>query len=149
MTPQWGWSVTRPVPSARQETRIDAWTGIGRRPRMQGDTGRLDRRGRWSNATETPLGENNLSCVTNRPLGPDGRAGRLSPARLLASLVAAGLVAFPGCGAPAEHVADPAAAAKTLTDPNTSPPVKASGNKKVQQFAEQYRQDVAKHPKIR
>ena len=77
---------------------------------------------------------------------PTVKAGSALP---LAALVFASLVVSPGCDSSSQHVADPAAAAKTLTDPDTTPPVKSTGKKKVQQFAEQYRQEVAKHPKIR
>jgi hypothetical protein len=46
-------------------------------------------------------------------------------------------------------VADPAAGAKTLIDPNATQSTKKSSNKKLQKRIEEEQQEIAKHPKVR
>ena len=71
--------------------------------------------------------------------------------RRLAVGIVAALAFAPGCGGSSSgHMADPAAAAKTLIGddpaPSTSKPV---ANKKLRKLIEEEQKEIAKHPKIR
>jgi hypothetical protein len=80
-----------------------------------------------------------------------GGRNRFGFSAFVGGVLVVGAAALPGCGnSTAGHVADSAAAAKTLIGDNpTSAPVKKTSNKRLQKLIDQEQQEIQKHPKIR
>ena len=70
--------------------------------------------------------------------------------RRLAVGIVAALAFAPGCGGSSSgHMADPAAAAKTLIGDAPAPSTPKVANKKLRKLIEDEQKEIAKHPKIR